>query len=238
MMVLLEYAALLAGFVYIRKKRLSLRSFFPVKRIDPVLLLLLPLLAYLLLIATSFVNAWSGLYFENAVEDTLKAAAEHFVWGTLVLCVIPAVTEELLFRGLLLHLFSDPGKGILGSAILFSLWHVNPNQMSYALLAGLLLAVMMVVTKNLSCCMVTHFLFNLYNLLTVAAGRDGPVGRVMGFLEAVRLHLIPPLAGPDRVLIVQHFIQGMIVASISAALFVLVLLIVEKRGKDREVAGP
>lgn len=59
----------------------------------------------------------------------------------LYIGIIAPISEELLFRGLVLRGIEPYGKklAVIGSAILFGLYHANPIQTPYAILAGLVL---------------------------------------------------------------------------------------------------
>lgn len=59
----------------------------------------------------------------------------------LYIGIIAPISEELLFRGLLLRSIAPYGKklAVIGSAILFGLYHANPIQTPYAILVGLVL---------------------------------------------------------------------------------------------------
>lgn len=59
----------------------------------------------------------------------------------LYIGIAAPITEELLFRGLLLRSIAPYGRklAVIGSAILFGLYHANPIQTPYAILVGLVL---------------------------------------------------------------------------------------------------
>ena len=81
----------------------------------------------------------------------------------VVLVVVAPLTEELLFRGLILHGFLRwyrPGTAIVLSALLFALVHVNPYQFPTGFFAGMLLGWVFVATRSLWPCLFLHALFN------------------------------------------------------------------------------
>ncbi len=59
----------------------------------------------------------------------------------LYIGILAPISEELLFRGLLLRSIEPYGRklAVIGSAILFGLYHANPVQTPYAILVGLVL---------------------------------------------------------------------------------------------------
>ncbi len=68
-----------------------------------------------------------------------------YAFATVFLAVIAApFIEEVLFRGLLLESLRARGRNsaILASAVLFSLWHVNPSALRYYVVMGFLLGLL------------------------------------------------------------------------------------------------
>lgn len=85
-------------------------------------------------------------------------------WLGVVLAVIIApLTEELLFRGLILRGLLGrwrPWAAVVTSALLFALMHLNPAQMPVAFLLGLVLGWAYVRTRSLGLCMLGHAINN------------------------------------------------------------------------------
>lgn len=100
-------------------------------------------------------------YFDFApdLEDLITASWQ----GPVLAVIIAPITEELVFRGLIL-------RGLLGrwrlrwallvSASLFAFSHLNPAQTPVALLLGLLLGWIYTRTRSLGLCMIGHALNN------------------------------------------------------------------------------
>lgn len=78
--------------------------------------------------------------------------------------ILAPLTEELLFRGLLLHLFTPYGQrtAILLSSLLFALAHGNFPQMPHALIAGALLAYAAISGKSVLYPILFHTVYNLF----------------------------------------------------------------------------
>ncbi len=78
------------------------------------------------------------------------------------LCLIPAVIEELAFRGVALQMFRKYGDGfaVLLSAILFGLFHGNMVQIPFAMGLGVVAGYITLITKSLLPAMVLHFCNN------------------------------------------------------------------------------
>lgn len=76
--------------------------------------------------------------------------------------IVPAICEEIAFRGLILTNLESYGKGsaIFGSALLFGLMHMNPAQFLYTTALGLLIGLVYVKTRSIWLCIIIHFVNN------------------------------------------------------------------------------
>lgn len=97
-------------------------------------------------------------YFWNVELDHTYQIVIYFIY----VAIIPALVEELLFRGTICKVLSVYGKGtaVVVSAVLFSLMHTNIEQALYTLVAGLLLGWIYVETKNILYPILLHFVNN------------------------------------------------------------------------------
>jgi hypothetical protein len=108
----------------------------------------------------------------------LEKALQSFFGGSqnifssfFTLVVVAAVTEELLFRGLILRGFLQNysvRKAIVVSALLFGAFHLNPWQFTGAVVLGGIFAWWFVNTRSLLPCLFGHALNNGLPLLALA----------------------------------------------------------------------
>jgi membrane protease YdiL (CAAX protease family) len=99
-------------------------------------------------------------FFRNIFESL--TAGQTFVFSIISVAVIPAFTEELLFRGLILDGLTrnySKRKAIVISALLFGLIHLNPWQFVTAFLIGLVSAWICIETNSILLSIFIH-LFN------------------------------------------------------------------------------
>ncbi len=105
---------------------------------------------------------------EEAFDMIMKDRLGYFVVG-----LFAPLTEELVFRGAILKALlqwkPNPWLGIVISALLFALVHMNPAQMPHAVLVGLLLGWMYYRTDSIIPGVVYHWVNNtvayvMYNL--------------------------------------------------------------------------
>lgn len=94
---------------------------------------------------------------------------KNYIISIFSLAILPAICEELLFRGLILKSLKNYGKvfSIVISALMFALFHMSFQQLIYPILMGLLLGVIMHKENNIIYCIVVHFINNFLSL-TVA----------------------------------------------------------------------
>lgn len=91
----------------------------------------------------------------------------QFVYFVFALAILPAIIEELFFRGLFLNSLS--GQSVLSKALIvglfFALYHCNLGQFIYQFIYGALLTLLTVYAKSTLPAMITHFLNNFVALL-------------------------------------------------------------------------
>lgn len=116
----------------------------------------------------SGLEEWMKEKENQAKELTELFLNTHSLTGLLVnivlVAVLPAIAEELLFRGLLLKLFANLFKnihiGVLLSALIFSAIHLQFYGFLPRLMLGLVLGYLFVFTRNLWVPIFVHFLNN------------------------------------------------------------------------------
>lgn len=101
-------------------------------------------------------------WFAETMADLLSG--RQSLWGSILLAVVVApVTEEALFRGVILRGFLvryRTGKAIASSALLFALFHLNPWQFAAGAATGMLFAWCFVRTRSLVPCIFGHAVNN------------------------------------------------------------------------------
>ena len=106
----------------------------------------------------------------NMIED-LELDLARNIWGILAIAILGPIAEELLFRegvcGYLARNGMNPWKAIWISAILFGIVHVNPAQVPFAMLLGLMLGIIYIKTGNIVVCSIVHMLNNSFAVVQV-----------------------------------------------------------------------
>ena len=156
------------------------------------------------------------------LEDNLGgvfSGLSNNVLGILSLAFLAPLLEEVLFRGaiqgLLMRLFGRPWPAIIVAALIFGVYHMNPVQIVYATLLGIILGWIYYRTGSLLSVIVGHVLNNslavvttlLYSASEEEAVADSLFGivnfLVFAFLSiffAVKLHRsLPPVEEVEEV---------------------------------------
>lgn len=111
-------------------------------------------------------DALFSVFGQTVANDTSVLQAGTLYSFIKTVC-LAALVEEILFRGAILHAFSDRRNGtrIVISAAAFALMHGNIRQFFYAFAAGLIIATFTVMTGSLSFSVLLHFGSNLVTFI-------------------------------------------------------------------------
>lgn len=105
----------------------------------------------------------------NYLFETLMSE-QPLILSIIVIGIIPALTEELFFRGLVLDGFKNnysKRKAIIISALLFGIIHLNPWQFYSGFIFGLIAAWICIKTNSILLCLFIHFFNNALYTITV-----------------------------------------------------------------------
>lgn len=125
-------------------------------------------------IVSMFILSRLGL---NIPPNTLAELGDFsFLAGVLVVILLPAVGEELLFRGVLLGGHSGRGAAaVVMSGVMFALMHVQPHTLVALAIMGVTLGAVAYRTRSVFLCMMLHAANNLVPLLVTQAFRSNPL---------------------------------------------------------------
>lgn len=190
------------GFFKLRKELL--------RSIAPRPLIISTLLVFFSMLALNIFVLWFPL--ENNLTDLFVGLSRNPL-GIISLAFLGPLLEEVLFRGaiqgLLMRFFGRPWPAIIVAALIFGVSHMNPVQIVYATLLGIIFGWIYYRTGSLLSVIVGHVLNNslavvttlLYSSAEEEAVADSSAGivsfLVFAFLSiffAVKLHRsLPPV---------------------------------------------
>lgn len=182
----------------------------------PSLNLTLPAVA-MMVGALGVTNIWFNLLtfwsdynstINTLLEDYIRQAGSFsptagYFWLILGISIMAPVAEELLFRGIIqgeLRRAMPEWAAILIQGLAFALFHMQPIQISYVLLPGLLLGLAYAWTRSLWVPIIMHIGFNFIgSVLPALVGDDEVLGSIVviseiafilvGILAAVYLYM-------------------------------------------------
>lgn len=113
-----------------------------------------------------FYQGGRGLTYDKGYMDALFASDSSSIGLFLSYCLVPAVCEELFFRGIVIGEYKHYGSfnAILISTLYFTLTHFTTQGFVIYLFAGLVLSFTAVICRSVYPSMVLHMCFNMYAL--------------------------------------------------------------------------
>lgn len=156
-------------FAVLKYKKIHIRNIVPVKCSYKYYIIAI-LLIYGLLFSLGWVNDVSVKFFSLFGYEQREAASyfpnlsgANIIPALLVMAVLPAIMEELLFRGAILNCCEN-GVGSIRTVFLvgfcFSLFHGSPEQTVYQFIAGCAFAFVAVRSGSILPSVVMHFINN------------------------------------------------------------------------------
>ena len=131
------------------------------RSIAPKPLLISTLLVFSSMFALNIFVQWFPL--KDNMSDVFSGLSRN-VLGIFSLALLAPLLEEVLFRGaiqgVLMHYFGRPWPAIIVSALVFGIFHLNPVQIVYATLLGIVLGWIYYRTRSLLSVIVGHVLNN------------------------------------------------------------------------------
>lgn len=155
---------ILPAVIYIIVNKINIAKQIRFKGLKISTIILLILFAYLISPVMSFVNALSLLVFNNETSIVMNdIVGNNGIWLSLILIgIVPSILEESVYRGIFYNEYRKVNvlKGILLSGFMFGIVHGNLNQFSYALLMGIIFALVIEATDSILSTMIIHFCIN------------------------------------------------------------------------------
>ncbi len=116
----------------------------------------------------------TGLNAPTELGFPINNVAQLFL-AIIVSAFLPAIVEEIIFRGVILNGLRNKGKwfAIIISALAFSLMHTSIFQLPYTFIFGILLGLIYWETNTLWLTMIIHFVSNTQVLINVYLVNNG-----------------------------------------------------------------
>ncbi len=106
--------------------------------------------------------------YENYLPNDASSLA-NLLYILIAIAILPAITEEFIFRGIVLGEYSALGTksvtAVMLSAAMFAMLHFNLYQFPVYFYGGIVLGYVAVITNSVLCAMIVHLLNNVFSLL-------------------------------------------------------------------------
>ena len=195
--------------------------------------LLVVVFTFLCMPAIIAVNAFSMLFVDNEVAG-LQSYMLSVPWWQILLMVgiIGPVSEEFVFRGVIYHGYKTSQRfvgSMLLSALLFGLTHLNFNQMSYAVLVGIVSVLLLEGSGSIFYSMLFHICINTTNVVQMLVQKAQ--GTIMSQEESMA-YIERTMQMPyKQALAVSVSVYAVIAAGAGALAGCLLYLIVKKENR-------
>lgn len=161
---LIEAFLALPGISYLAMRKLSLKDGLGVRAAGwKDWVLMIPLALCLDKIA-EFINVVSQLFSANSIGGHVAELVIKypFLVAFFVVAVMPALCEELIYRGVLFQGYRKNGipVAVFLTAFLFGMMHMNLNQFSYAFVLGIIFALIREITDSVLPVVLLHIYIN------------------------------------------------------------------------------
>lgn len=138
----------------------------------------------------------------------------RLIVGVIVYCLLPAIVEEIIFRGILLNGWlkrTKPYVAIILSATAFFIMHGSIQQSFYQMILGLLLSLIGYYCGNLIYPIIFHFLNNLFVILISYFGIGGYLNgfnfTIGGVFAGLGLFLLGAIVIFGIIMLIRHIMS-------------------------------
>lgn len=136
----------------------------PHEKLSIVNIILIVLITLFTAPVMNFAAALTQLFAENETGEAITEYMTRYpMWYMIVaVAVMPAVFEELSFRGFMMSGYKRCGavKAIFFSALFFGIMHLDLYQLPYATVAGIIMGILVYYSNSIFASMIAHFLIN------------------------------------------------------------------------------
>lgn len=165
------------GAIYCKLSSSDMSKLAPVSKVNPGILWCFVLIT----LTVSFISSYmtdimiDNLSFIGITSKQLPGSEYNGGFSVLLqvisVAAVPALVEEFLFRGIILHKLLPYGNAfaILITTALFAMLHGNIVQIPFAFVGGLAMAFSVIKTNSLLPSIISHFFINLLSVVLDAA---------------------------------------------------------------------
>lgn len=168
-LIITQVILIIPAMIYLIFNKLNLFQFIRLKKINFLTVFLLVIFTMFLIPVMNVISTISLLYSTNHIGSSMSELADN---SNLLVCVlsvavVPALFEETIYRGVFYNVYRKANlrQGILISALLFALLHMNWNQFTYTFIMGIIFALIIEATDSIASTMVIHGIINGFSII-------------------------------------------------------------------------
>lgn len=159
------------GLLICAEKSESLADRLMFKKLKPKAILATFLYALAIIPVGTFANAISLLFTDNTVTESSDLYLNQDIMTALLfVAIVGPFVEEFVFRAVIYKGYRKAGGrigAVILSSLLFGLMHMNLNQLIYAFVVGMLLALVAEAAGSIWAPLLCHLVFNAENVLAM-----------------------------------------------------------------------
>ncbi|MEG2110325.1 CPBP family intramembrane glutamic endopeptidase [Clostridium sp.] len=154
---------IIPAIIYVIVTKCNVKETFRLNKIPFKELILVIVLGFVCIPIMNFFGLLSSMFFENNVGNLMTSiVGTPYIVLLLLIAVMPAITEEITLRGIVLSGYD--GKSKFKSALIvglfFGIFHLDAQQFLYATVLGFILAYVVRATGSIYSSMIMHFVLN------------------------------------------------------------------------------
>jgi membrane protease YdiL (CAAX protease family) len=164
------------------------------------------------------------------------ASSEGMMFGILIVSFMPAICEEAVHRGFILHTFKDVKKPwviVLSMGIIFGVFHLDPYRFVPTAILGACLTWVMLKTENMVCPALFHGTNNLIPVLLSFALQDTmtAVSDVTATMDETTAAAMDALMNSDWLMTVSSIGTYLMMGMVALPLMFAGTLLMKKKGE-------
>lgn len=153
---------------------------------------------FMLLTRLAESSAWLDRMLTSYAEESQAFSTDSgYIWLTLGIVIMAPVAEELLFRGIIqgeLRQVMPEWLAVVIQALLFAAFHMQPVQITYVIIPGLLLGFAYAWSGSIYIPIIMHIIFNFLGSIVPSLVADQETASMIVSLSEIAFVLVGALA--------------------------------------------
>ena len=154
---------IIPGIIYLIVSKRPIKETLRLNKLNKKSLGIVILISFLIQPVMSFLSLISTFFFNNDIAEMInEISSTNYFALLLLIAVLPAISEELTIRGIILSGYDKKNKYIASivTGLFFGIFHLNPQQFLYTFALGFILALVVRITNSIFASVIMHFIIN------------------------------------------------------------------------------